>query len=414
MAGVLVTPRRLIEPARLAGSRMLLGTQSDERLVDLARAGYAAAFEAIVERYRQPLLRYCLRFLPSGRAEDAVQQAFASAYRSLTTSDAHVELRPWLYRIAHNAALNQLRDRGFHNEELSEEIDGVERPDQVAERRQRFSSVVAAVRDLPERQRDAILLREFEGRSYDEIAAALGVGRGAVRQLLHRARAGVRSAATALTPYGVAERLVGESGSRVAEAAAGAGLGAVLTKASAAVLVTGAVVGGATQVPHHHHSGAQSGGGSTHESVVADAAAAPVASRHAAVARPEQTTREKARRRGHWRGTSKHGGHSGDRSGSGEHGENRRERTVSDDHRSRGSTPDADEHTSGGGSSGSGSDDGLAAPDSSGQPQPVMTVEDTSEHDGSGTSGSSSGTSGSGSSGSDSGSDGTHHVSDRR
>src|ERR671916_1885908 len=103
-----MTPRRLIEPARLAGSAVLR-TQSDERLVDLTREGNERAFEAIVHRYRRPLLRYCGRFLSPARAEDAVQQAFVNAYGALRDSDSAIQLRPWLYRIAHNAALNVLR-----------------------------------------------------------------------------------------------------------------------------------------------------------------------------------------------------------------------------------------------------------------------------------------------------------------
>src|SRR5215210_5614643 len=84
-----VTPRRLIEPARLAGTA-LLHTQSDERLVDLCRAGNDRAFEAIVARYRRPLLRYCRRILPAERAEDAVQQAFLNAFRAIGATDGAV------------------------------------------------------------------------------------------------------------------------------------------------------------------------------------------------------------------------------------------------------------------------------------------------------------------------------------
>ena len=105
-----MTPQALIAPARLAGAP-LLRAQSDERLVDLVRAGNDAAFEAIVARYRKPLLRYCSRFLGEPRAEDVVQQALVSAYGSLRGSDGEMSLRPWLYRIAHNTALNALRDR---------------------------------------------------------------------------------------------------------------------------------------------------------------------------------------------------------------------------------------------------------------------------------------------------------------
>ena len=90
---------------------------------------------------------------------------------------------------------------------LEEEIDGVERPEQAFERREGLRSVVAAVSALPERQRDAIVLRELEGRSYDEIAAELGVTGGAVRQLLNRARTTLRAGATAITPMGLLLRI---------------------------------------------------------------------------------------------------------------------------------------------------------------------------------------------------------------
>src|SRR5687768_83730 len=90
-----------------AGPRVL-GDASDERLVALARAGDEQAFASIVERYRTPLLRYCRSFLPAAAAEDAVQQTFINAYRALSRPGAASPeaLRPWLYRIAHNAALN--------------------------------------------------------------------------------------------------------------------------------------------------------------------------------------------------------------------------------------------------------------------------------------------------------------------
>src|SRR4051812_18714846 len=110
-------------------------TQSDERLVDLVRAGNHQAFDAIVHRYNRALLRYSRRFLTAARAEDAVQQTFINAYRTICADDRVIVLKPWLYRIAHNAALNALRGGASLDVELSEEIDGVERPDQAAERR---------------------------------------------------------------------------------------------------------------------------------------------------------------------------------------------------------------------------------------------------------------------------------------
>ncbi|MEA2450816.1 MAG: hypothetical protein QOG63_2748, partial [Thermoleophilaceae bacterium] len=222
-----MTPRRLIEPARLAGT--VLRTQSDDRLVDLVREGNERAFEAIVHRYHRPLLRYCGRFLSTARAEDAVQQAFVNAYSALRAGDSAIQLRPWLYRIAHNTALNVLRQAGVETVPVDEQIDGVETPPQVFERGERFRAVVAAVQGLPARQRDAIVLQALEGRSYDEIATEMGVTDGAVRQLLNRARTSLREAATAVTPFGVLARLGGTVDSpvaeRVAQVVAGAGGG---------------------------------------------------------------------------------------------------------------------------------------------------------------------------------------------
>src|SRR3954468_6733268 len=106
----------------LSPSSVLLRTQSDERLVKLARAGHERAFEAIVERYRAPLLRASRRYLPEARAEDALQQAFISAWGALGRGDEIRDLRAWLYRIVHNTALNQLRVSGYDYAELDEAL----------------------------------------------------------------------------------------------------------------------------------------------------------------------------------------------------------------------------------------------------------------------------------------------------
>lgn len=232
-------------------ARPILRTQPDERLAKLAQAGHAAAFEAIVQRYRRPLLTYCRRLLADNRAEDAVQQTFLAAYRALPDA-GEVHLRAWLYRIAHNAAVDVIRNPDWGHLALDAHIDGVERPDQAVLRRERFDEVIAAVRELPERQRDAIVLRELEGRSHDEIAAALGVGRGAARQLIARARSTVRKAAAAVIPAWLPERLLaapGGSGPRIAEVAAGGAFAAGATKAGVAALATGAIVAGGVSLP---------------------------------------------------------------------------------------------------------------------------------------------------------------------
>ncbi len=247
-----MTPRALFHPARLA-RRPVLSTQSDERLVDLVRAGSDPAFEAIVERYRRALLRYVTRLLPPERAEDVVQQAFVKAYEAMHRNAAELNLRPWLYRIAHNAALNALRDRALGHAELDERIDGVERPDQAFERAVGLRELLVAVQALPERQRDAIVLRELEGRSYEEIGATLGVTDGAVRQLLNRARNSLRAAAAFVMPGPLVSRVAAADSAepvaaRVVELV-GVGGGALAMKVCATALVTGAVVGGAAVAP---------------------------------------------------------------------------------------------------------------------------------------------------------------------
>ena len=249
-----MTPKSLVAPARLAG-RPLLATQTDERLVDLVRAGNETAFEVIVNRYRRGLLRYVARLLSDGRAEDVVQQVFVNAYWALRSNDTKLRLRPWLYRIAHNLALNALRDRGRLAEELHDDIDGVEPPDQILERRQGLRDALAAVKSLPDRQRSALILREMEGRSYDEIAAELGATGGAVRQLLSRARQAVRAGVTSITPPALLGRIPWGVGTepvatRVAELGGAGAAGAAVAKVCAGALVTSAVVSGVAVVPN--------------------------------------------------------------------------------------------------------------------------------------------------------------------
>jgi RNA polymerase sigma factor (sigma-70 family) len=276
-----MTPKSLIEPARHAGTA-LLRSQSDARLVDLTRDGNERAFEAIVHRYRRPLLRYCGRLLSPPRAEDAVQQAFVSAHRAIHARDAELNLRPWLYRIAHNAALNLLRQHGYDHEPVSEELDGVETPPQAFERHERLRTVVAAVQELPERQRSAIVLQAVEGRSYDEIATELGVSDGAVRQLLNRARNTLRDAAAAITPAGLLTRIAASGGDasvaeRVAQVVAGTGGGALVLKTGTTLIVAGALAGGAVTgnlpgTAAHRHAAAANGKAASSASAKAVAA----------------------------------------------------------------------------------------------------------------------------------------------
>jgi RNA polymerase sigma factor (sigma-70 family) len=241
----------------LAGSAVL-ACQSDDRLVSLVRSGHERAFEAIVQRYRGSLVRYCRRLLPESRCEDAVQQALINAHSALLASEDSIQLKPWLFAITRNAALNMLRQNGWNYEQIPSDFDGVRQPDQVFEERTRFEQTVEALTGLPERQRDALVMREFEGRSYDEIALLLGANGGAVRQLLNRARGALRAAASAVIPpplvLRAAAALPPGDGRRAAEILGGLGAAGV-AQPSATALVAGTLVVGVVEAPLSIDSG---------------------------------------------------------------------------------------------------------------------------------------------------------------
>jgi RNA polymerase sigma factor (sigma-70 family) len=275
-------------------SALLLRSQSDERLLELAREGHERAFEAIVDRYRRPLLRACRRVLPEGRAEDAVQQALVAAWTAIAHGYEVRELRPWLFRIAHNTALNQLRVSGYDHDELLDGLRGGPAPEEELERRIVVRATLAGIAGLPERQRQALLRIAVEGRPQEDVAAELGVSEGAVRQLVHRARVQLRAAATAVTPLPIAIWMADLAGG----AATAGGAAATALKAGAAVvLVTGAAAG---PVLVHHgspHAGRRDAVAAAprahpHRSkaaVVAPAAVAPVAETVRAAATPVPT-----------------------------------------------------------------------------------------------------------------------------
>ncbi len=266
-------------------SIVLLRTQSDARLVTLARDGHDRAFEAIVERYRRQLLRACRRVLPEARAEDALQQALVAAWRGLERGDEVRELRPWLHRIAHNTALNLLRQSGYDYDELQESLRIADAAEDELERRAVVRQTLQGLATLPPRQREALLAIAVDGRSQDEVAGQLGLSTGAVRQLVHRARTALRAAATAVVPlplvsWAAAAGPRGELVGRVAELSAGAGgAGAVtaLAKAGTVVVLAGGVVVGPALVQKR-------GGGN--QGPAAAAAAAPRVQRAPVAAPP--------------------------------------------------------------------------------------------------------------------------------
>jgi RNA polymerase sigma factor (sigma-70 family) len=178
---------RPLSPAALASA-------PDARLVTLTRAGDEGAFATIVDRYRGPLGRYCRRFLPPASAEDALQQTFINAHAALTEGTLPLALKPWLYRIARNAALNLARGEPVCGP-VPHDLVGFDEPEDVFARRETFSRVVGGIQALPRSQREVIVRHAFAGDSHEEIATDLGLSAGAIRQLAYRARGTLRAAA---------------------------------------------------------------------------------------------------------------------------------------------------------------------------------------------------------------------------
>ena len=246
----------------------LLGTQSDERLASLAGSGHERAFEAIVERYSKALTRYAERFLGTARAEEVVQAAFLSAWSALTTGTEVRDLRPWLYRIVHNGALNAMNRSESGDLELIEAADAALSPHAILEQNEEVRSALNVIAELPERQRAALLAVAVEGRAHSDVAADLGVSDAGVRQLVRRARVQLRTAATALTPLPLALWLAdGQRGPapdishRIAEVLADGGGNALASsamKAGAVVISVAAVATAAPKVSHVVEQGSRS------------------------------------------------------------------------------------------------------------------------------------------------------------
>lgn len=164
---------------------------SDERLAKRAAAGDPDAFTAIFRRYGQDLYRYCVGILREPQdAQDALQNTMIRAMRALPGETRDVQLRPWLYRIAHNESV-ELRRRERPAEQLGPMIDVGAGTEERVERDTRLETLLADIADLPERQRASLVMRELNGLGFDEIGAALGTSPGAVRQALYEARRGL-------------------------------------------------------------------------------------------------------------------------------------------------------------------------------------------------------------------------------
>jgi len=181
-----------------------LTTLTDDDLVARFRAGDDAAFGVIHDRFRSPLIAFARRMLRgSGHdPEDIVQDAFIRAYRGLRVTDRPMVLRPWLYMIVRNRALDELR-APHRTDCFDDETTGLAAVPSGNDPAQRFADrdemrrLVAEIGRLPERQRMALVLREFDGCSHVETARALNTTVPATKSLIIRARSNLGAAVAA-------------------------------------------------------------------------------------------------------------------------------------------------------------------------------------------------------------------------
>lgn len=181
-----------------------LQTLDDNGLVSAYLDGASLAFDVLVDRYQTRLLNFVYRTVGDReRAEDLVQEAFVRVYRHLARFDRSKKFSTWIYTIASNLAKNELRNRarnplvlfqtmtsGWEDEDRPLEFeDTAARPDDAFDRRHLRELVDAAVKRLPAHHRQVFVLRELEGRSYEEIAEMTQCNLGTVKSRLNRARA---------------------------------------------------------------------------------------------------------------------------------------------------------------------------------------------------------------------------------
>lgn len=177
----------------------------DVRLMLSFREGDASAFDALYERWAGPLLRYLERMLrDAAAAEELVQETFLRVYRARDRYQPEARFSTWLYRIATNLALNELRRPRRRDRHARFDAEGepdaapqlavdTSPPDDVAHARRLGAAVAAEFEALPERQRAALWLSAVEGLPYAEIAATLDITESAVKALVHRARTALAS-----------------------------------------------------------------------------------------------------------------------------------------------------------------------------------------------------------------------------
>jgi RNA polymerase sigma factor (sigma-70 family) len=177
-------------PTTRARAARLLG---DGALARRAAKGDERAFAAIYDRYGQSLYRFCLSLLGDREdAQDALQNTMLKALRALPGEQRQIQLKPWLYRVAHNESIELLRRRRDDGQIDPETLAAGLDPGEAVALRERLRTLLGDLAELPERQRAALLMRELAGLEFAQIGEALDTSAAVVRQTVYEARLSLR------------------------------------------------------------------------------------------------------------------------------------------------------------------------------------------------------------------------------
>ena len=180
-----------------------LSASADRDLVTRAVTGREDAFEELVRRYQRPIAAYVYRMVGDYEAAlDLTQEVFIKVYNSLRRYRSEFKFSTWIYKIAHNSAVDHLRRYGSRARALTNEFEGEQyelplesrklSPEQESEKAERRAEIERVVGQLPTAYRELVLLRHSHDMSYDEIAEVTGLPLGTVKNRLFRARETMR------------------------------------------------------------------------------------------------------------------------------------------------------------------------------------------------------------------------------
>ena len=189
--------------------------QLDEDLVLRVQRGDRSAFDFLVIKYQHKIIQLVNRYVKDpSEAQDVAQEAFIKAYRALGNFRGDSAFYTWLYRIAINTAKNYLVSRSRRSSdyqvdiqdaealENAPQLQGMETPERLLLNQEIIDTIKTAIDKLPEEMRTAIMLREFEGMSYEEIAEAMDCPVGTVRSRIFRAREAIDNKLNPLLEHG--------------------------------------------------------------------------------------------------------------------------------------------------------------------------------------------------------------------